>query len=285
MVRYNANYLHMVIGFLGKGGSGKSTLATGMVASLIRSHNSVLAIDADHNMDLAYNLGHTESGPYLGEAFQAIRAHCGIRDASAPNATAFINGDPGTRFSLSPLDEFTQNFSVKMQDNLRIMVAGPQHEGVLQGTHCSHSLASPLKLFLPLLTLNTQEAVVIDEKASVDAVSTGIPTGFDLAVIVAEPRSHSYKAAKDIGNLLNWYHVPHITVLNKVKSNEDTETFTAYFNELPYAIFQHSDDVIDGTAAGFTAIQQYASSLVHQDPYARLTRSMAKFKEQLAILT
>jgi len=47
----------MKIAFLGKGGSGKSTLATAAVRHLHSTGRHVLAIDADHNMDLSFNLG------------------------------------------------------------------------------------------------------------------------------------------------------------------------------------------------------------------------------------
>ena len=46
----------MRVAFLGKGGSGKSTMATAFVQELRSRGMQVLAIDADHNMDLSYNL-------------------------------------------------------------------------------------------------------------------------------------------------------------------------------------------------------------------------------------
>lgn len=47
----------MKIAFVGKGGSGKSSLSWLFVKTLESSGSDVLAIDADHNMDLTSNLG------------------------------------------------------------------------------------------------------------------------------------------------------------------------------------------------------------------------------------
>ena len=56
----------MILGFLGKGGSGKSTLSTVMVEYLHHYNKTVLALDADYNMDLSYNLGVSDNVEYIG---------------------------------------------------------------------------------------------------------------------------------------------------------------------------------------------------------------------------
>jgi CO dehydrogenase nickel-insertion accessory protein CooC1 len=64
----------MIIGVLGKGGSGKSTVSTNLVKFLAsKKEHTVLAIDADHNMDITYNLGVTEEFPYLGGSMSDLK--------------------------------------------------------------------------------------------------------------------------------------------------------------------------------------------------------------------
>lgn len=202
----------MIIGFLGKGGSGKSTLAAQLAQEALAKGLSVLAIDADHNMDLSYALAKKElPPPYLGDAFWEIRHLFGLEDTEAFSATT---ASP-QQFTLSPVDPFTARYLHHISPTLSLMLTGPQTDEVLQGKRCSHSLASALKLYLPYLTLNENELVIVDEKASVDAVSTGIPTGFDLAVIVIEPRPQSIRVGAQIAELLSRYEVPYVYVLNK----------------------------------------------------------------------
>ncbi|MFZ2831795.1 MAG: AAA family ATPase [Minisyncoccia bacterium] len=213
----------MIIGFLGKGGSGKSTTSTLMTKFLHEQGNTVLAVDADHNMDLSYNLGFNGDGPYIGGTFALLKEKMGIADDESVDRL-FVGGIPERRFTLTPKDAYTENNTAMIKKNMHLMMAGPQNEQVLYGSHCSHSLAAPLKIYLPLLTLSPGEYVIVDEKASVDAVTTGIPAGFDLAVVCAEPREHSLRVAKQIIEMLEWYDVPYMTVLNKSTGEESLRT-------------------------------------------------------------
>lgn len=213
----------MILGFLGKGGSGKSTVATQMALWLRASGRRVLAIDADHNMDLSHNLsnGQMPSIKYLGESLADVLAYA----SEMPNGryqNIFLAGQP-KQFTLSPLDTFTTDYSQELDSGIRIMAAGPQTDQVLYGLSCSHILTTALKVYLPLLSLVPEETVVVDEKAGADGVTTGIVTGFDVGVIVVEPALHSIKTAKQIAGLMDFYRTPYLFVANKVTNEEDIE--------------------------------------------------------------
>lgn len=60
----------MKIGFVGKGGSGKSTLSTLFVKYLEGQNKTVLAVDADYNMDLTNNLNAPKDMQYIGAGMQ-----------------------------------------------------------------------------------------------------------------------------------------------------------------------------------------------------------------------
>jgi CO dehydrogenase maturation factor len=211
----------MIIGFLGKGGSGKSTLATLMVKYLLEKDKQVLAIDADHNMDLSYNLGVTDTVNYSGTSMTHIKAYVGADpDYRRRYREIFLTG-PKNRFNIFPNDPYTKEYAVQLSDKLQVMVAGPHTEEIWEGDKCSHSLFTSLKIYLPYLDLKESQYVVIDEKAGMDPVGTIVPAGFDVAVISVEPTRHSTKTANQISRGLEVYGTPYIFVGNKITKQED----------------------------------------------------------------
>jgi CO dehydrogenase maturation factor len=213
----------MIIGFLGKGGSGKSSVSTQVALLLHKQGKTVLAVDADHNMDLSYNLtgGDVSEMKYLSESLLDIQTFIKLPENSK-YSEAFLN-DVEARFTLSSADTVTNTYSAKVKEDLYLMAAGPQTDTVLYGKACSHSLTTALKVYLPLLVLKENEAVVVDEKAGADGVTTGIVTGIDVGVIVCEPALHSIKTAKQIAELMDFYDTPYVFVGNKVSDSEDKD--------------------------------------------------------------
>ncbi|MHB1163208.1 MAG: nucleotide-binding protein [Minisyncoccota bacterium] len=204
----------MKVAFLGKGGSGKSTMATAFVKNLRARGIEVLAIDADHNMDLSYNLG-AEPSLFLGADPDRIKEHVGSSREGTYGEALQKAKERGLSFQLFPADEYTQSVSIELEDGLRLMTAGPHTDRVRSQEACSHSLAAPLKVYLPLLRLKDEEAVVIDERAGTDPVATGILLGVDLAVIVQEPTINSRRVAEQIKRELEMAGIPYLIVDNK----------------------------------------------------------------------
>lgn len=204
----------MIIGFLGKGGSGKSTMATAFVGELRDRGWRILAIDADHNMDLSYNLG-AEPHIFLGTDPERIKEHLGADRSNSYSDALRIGKESGKTFALFPADGYTESISIELGENVRLITVGPHTERVRSQESCSHSLAAPLKAYLPLLRLDPREAVVIDERAGTDPVATGILSGMDLAAIVREPTVQSARVAEQIRRELELAGIPHIIVENK----------------------------------------------------------------------
>ncbi len=215
----------MKIAFLGKGGSGKSTMATALVRFLRARGTTVLAIDADHNMDLSYNLG-ADPTVFLGAEPDRIKTYVGSHPAGSFADALATAKERGVEFTLSPTDPYTASVSSELTEGLRLITAGPHTDRVRSQEACSHSLAAPLKVYLPLLKLTDDEAVVIDERAGTDPVATGILAGVDLAVIVQEPTVHSRRVAEQIKHELGLAAIPHCIVHNK-EAGMETDTARA----------------------------------------------------------
>ncbi len=183
-------------------------------------------------MDLLFNIAPTaQHVPYLGEYRARFDAAIGLepRETYARR----LRRDTVPTFSLMPPDELTSEFSFVVKDGLRLMVAGPHTEEVKAGAVCSHVLAAPLKVYLPNLETHEHEAVIVDSTAGMDMVGSGIAMGMDLVYIITEPTIHSTKTAKQIGEGLDWYQVPHVFVLNKVQRPEQVDQAAQWLGQVP----------------------------------------------------
>ena len=264
----------MIVGFLGKGGSGKSTLSYGFIQHLVSLNKDVLAIDADHNMDLCFNFGHEEGTfPYVGNAFDNLHKYIGLKKGEHYSKVFSLRIEP--KFSLSPPDSFTQSFSISVSEKVRLMATGPHNDYVLHGQRCSHSLSTPLKVYLPFLKLKKDEYAVVDEKASSDSVGTGIPTGFSCAVIVTEPTLYGVKAAKQIARLLQFYETPYIFVGNKIQNEKEKKFLTDSLPQKPSDFFKFSN--LSQLKEGYANLLDDIKRKVKVDGDRRKIRTEKKF--------
>lgn len=274
----------MILGFLGKGGSGKSTTATQMAFHMHAHEYAVLTVDADHNMDLAFNMCHGDipsEMPYFGPALPRLLDHVGLKDGERYDQ-AFLQ-DTDMRFHIFPHDECTQSLTHGVSPTLACMAAGPQTDTVLYGQSCSHSLTTPLKVFLPFLELHDKQVVIVDEKAGADGVSTGIVTGIDVGIVVCEPALHSIKTAQQIAELMDFYQTPYIFVGNKVDSDDDREFLREHFGDaIEYMIPSHAEmkrnpfDYFKEEGTLYDALFSKAQELNNNDRIARTREKFAR---------
>jgi len=280
----------MILGFFGKGGSGKSSAATQMALYAAQQRSMcVLAIDADHNMDLSFNLTNgsiPKDVVQLSRGAQSIKAYVGI-DTQQPFADAFAQTSDA-RFRLQPLDSFSAAHTVKITDSIRLMVAGFQNEKVLHEKACAHSLSAPLKIYLPFLELQENEVVVVDEKAGADGVTTGVVSGIDVAVIMCDPSLHSIKTAKQIAELMDFYKTPYMFVGNKVLGSDDRVFVETTLGEVPVVYISHHADVqqmpgifCDMLQPALETIHEMASNMTTN---SRLQRTIEKYARNRGVI-
>ena len=261
----------MIIGFLGKGGSGKSTTSAAFCDFVLSQNKKVLAIDADHNMDLLFNLKVQEKPNWLGDSMPDLLNFGGLSEKES-NYRDFFDISPKPVFKLSPIDKFTEKYTKLARKNLWVMAGGPHTNQVLHDKACSHVLTTPLKVILPFFHLNQDEFIVIDEKAGSDGAGTGVSSGLDLGVIVLDPSPHGVKAACQIADLLVFFGTPYCFIVNKVASEEVLERvknmlpkspiMTLPFNDAVGWGSDESDSEADSSAKwNFSPVIEYADSL------------------------
>ncbi len=272
---------YMIIGFLGKGGSGKSTLST-QFTHFLNTKGIVLAIDADHNMDLTYNLGQTEEMPYIGHGLNDVLRALKV-DQHHTYRDIFDREDVSPLFHLDPVDELTTKLSVLLPSNIRLMSTGPHNEDILYGKSCSHILTTPLKVYLPLLEVHNNEFVIIDEKAGTDGAGTGVVTGFDVAVIAVEPTRYGIKAAKQIAEILDFYQTPYVFVANKVFDEDDKTLIqedlpeVAGFVPFEKSLARTPDSLSEGLQDVLETIYAKLEEIYRKTGNTRLERTKEKF--------
>lgn len=271
----------MVIGFLGKGGSGKSTLSTVFV-HFLAGKGKVLAIDADHNMDMTYNLGIEREFPYLGESLAEIKTYVGINPDEESGTAFFLPNDPV--FRIFPPDNFTERFSKVVSDKIRVMAGGPHTDNVLYGQSCSHILTTALKIYLPFLELGQDEFSVVDEKAGSDGAGTGIATGLSLAMVCTEPTPHGMKSANQIAEILEFHEVPYEFAFNKIRPGDDIQKAQSSLKKPALFFFDHSDsmtrptsDIPENVTTQFEKIFNHAKQIIGPAGDQRKNRSKKKY--------
>jgi len=213
-------YTSMKIAFVGKGGSGKSTVSWLISSALGDMGHRVLAIDADHNMDLTSNLDlDYEKLPQMQktdkEFFDIVRYEQG-------KAFTSILDTPESslpHFSVEPQDSYTASISTAAGNNISLINVGLGDPDVMHRGKCAHGLSGPLKYYLGFL--DEKDAwVVIDSVAGVDMINYGLYAGIDAVIIVVEPHRNSIKVMEQILTLCKKALIPCHIIINKPMNNE-----------------------------------------------------------------
>lgn len=214
----------MKIAFVGKGGSGKSSVSWLAVKTLEDMGAFVLAIDADHNMDLTSNLGlNPETTPLMHKTEQEFMEHIGVAKVSG-----VLNKDVSTlpSFSTSPQDSYTASIVAKVSDRVSLINIGLGSPDVMFSGKCAHGLSGPLKYYLGLLD-EKDDFVVIDSVAGTDMLNYGLYAGIDAVIGVVEPHRNSIKVFEQIQDICRKSLIPCLAVVNKPTDNDFYKDFVS----------------------------------------------------------
>ncbi len=182
----------------GKGGVGKSTITSLLSMALANSGYSVLALDADPQMNLPYTLGVSyekikEIVP-LNSADDYIEEKTGARPGKSWGAFFKLNPDVG---------DVIERFGLKVNSNLGVLVMGTVKKAAA-GCLCPENAL--LDKVVRHISLMKDQYIVMDTQAGVEHFGRAIADGFDKCFIVADPSfnaldvaKHTQKLAKDLG--------------------------------------------------------------------------------------
>ncbi len=202
----------MILGFFGKGGSGKTTTSFRCIQSIEAISKHVLAVDADHNMDLTYNFGLREPVSCLGS------------DVTA----GYVFTDDTTR-TLSSYDEVNQRYLHSVSERISLLIAGPHTEPIFQGELCSHGLLKPINSYLSQINLQEGEHIIVDATAGMDSIGAGLPAYLQVGIVCVEPTVHSIKVGRQLVEGLSRLRVPSLIVANKIQTDQQKGEVAASF--------------------------------------------------------
>lgn len=212
----------MKIAFIGKGGSGKSTVSWLAVQTLVSEGRKVLAIDADHNMDLVSLLGQRidEGTPTMHRFHDAFRAEVGQKEDTRWQDIV-LDGRALPAFTLSPKDSYTRAITLPVSSGLDLIAVGLGADDVLFSDRCAHGHSAALKYYLPLLDEGEDADVVIDGVAGADMMNFGLFLGADAVAVVVEPHANSMRVLSQVAGIAARTRLPLYVVMNKVGANPD----------------------------------------------------------------
>jgi CO dehydrogenase nickel-insertion accessory protein CooC1 len=214
----------MKIAFVGKGGSGKSSVSWLAVKTIEDMGSIVLAIDADHNMDLTSNLGlNPDTTPLMHKTEQEFMEHIGVSKVSGV-LNKDINSLPS--FTINPQDSYTASIATKVSDKVSLINIGLGAPDVMFSGKCAHGLSGSLKYYLGLLD-EKNDFVVIDSVAGADMLNYGLYAGIDAVIGVVEPHRNSIKVFEQIQDICRKSLIPCFAVINKPTDNDFYKDFVS----------------------------------------------------------
>lgn len=202
------------IAITGKGGVGKTTLA-GLLAYIYAARGeSVIAIDADPDANLASALGFPEEIVAKITPVAAMEELIYERTGAQPGTT-------GGFFKINPkVDDIPDRFSA-VHRGIRLLVMGTVKSG---GAGCICPESALLRSLMTNLILFRNEVVIADMEAGIEHLGRATAQAVDAMIVVVEPGRRSLQTAETIRQLAGDLGIGRIFVVgNKVRNEEDRQ--------------------------------------------------------------
>ncbi len=194
------------IAVAGKGGVGKTTITSVLAHLFARDGYNVTAIDCDSSINLPAALGVDGVKP-LSELKEIIDER--------------VRGPMGT-YKLNPkVDDVFEEYSVRNEDGVRVLVLGTIKKGG-EGCFCPENAF--LRAILRHAIFRERDVLLLDMEAGIEHLGRGTARGVDLLLAVIEPGRRSVETLKRIEKLGADIGISRIgVVVNKFVENESAK--------------------------------------------------------------
>jgi CO dehydrogenase maturation factor len=203
----------------GKGGVGKTSV-TAILARLLARRYSVLALDADPQMNLPYALGlpieQARALVPLSRNADYVEEKTGARPGSGW----------GLFFRLNPdVSDVVERFGVVGPDNVRLLVMGTLTQPAV-GCLCPEN--SLLAAVVDAIDLRPDEVILMDTQAGVEHFGRALANGFHHAIVLADPSFNALQVAHSTARLAAGLGIPAVhLVVNRVRQPEEFDRAVA----------------------------------------------------------
>jgi CO dehydrogenase maturation factor len=225
----------MKLAISGKGGVGKTTVTAILSLLLAKKHQTVLAVDADPDPNLATALGISPDEQQrmipLSQQIALIEERTGAK----------VN-QYGQVFKLNPeVADVADSYATKI-DNISLLVLGAVEKG---GGGCACPENVFIRSLVTDLILFKNETLVMDMEAGVEHLGRATVQGVDYMIIVVEPGQRSIESTHRIIRLSREIGIKEIRLIgNKVVDQDDEEFIQSSFPDIPIELFIPFDQSI-----------------------------------------
>ncbi len=232
----------MKIAISGKGGVGKTTLAGVMARTLSDQNETVLAIDADPDSNLA---------SAVGVPLEKLNGITPLAEMTKfiEERTETRKGGYGSIFKLNPkVDDIPEKFSID-HEGVKLLILGsvPQGGG---GCFCPENVL--LKNLLSHLFIQRNETVIVDMEAGLEHLGRGSTGYVDAFIVVVEPGMRSIQTARQIRKLASDLGIKRVFVVgNKVQSKEDEGVIHENLKDFPIlGLMRYNSKILEADRKG-----------------------------------
>ena len=190
---------------------GKTTLVAGLARILARENRTVLAVDADAQMNLAATLG---VPPDRAAAIVPLSRNADLVEEK----TGARPGEGwGLMFRLNPsVDDVVDRFGIAGPDGVRLLVMGSL---VVPAMGCLCPENALLAAAVGSIALRDGEVILMDTQAGVEHFGRALAKGFGRALVVTDPTWNAMTVALDAARLAAQMGIGRVDlVVNRVRS-------------------------------------------------------------------
>jgi CO dehydrogenase maturation factor len=221
----------------GKGGVGKTTLTSCLATVLARNGITVLAVDADPQMNLPNALGLSNEAVShivpLNLNKDYIEEKTGIRPGK--------NGW-GSMFKLNPeVDDVVERFGSRVEENLNLLVMGTVKQAG-GGCLCAENVL--LDAIIRHLSLRENEAILLDTQAGVEHFGRALSRGFNQCLVVSDDTINALSVACHSAQLARQIGIPQVLLVVNRAKGEGNEKLARYNQYTGTDLAQSFDSIV-----------------------------------------